>query len=67
MFVNAFHRPRLLSGLIVIRGNYKRGEQRMHQNGEGKKTRGGEKNLSAPLSQIKEVRVALIPEKFRST
>ena len=68
MFVNAFHRPRLLCGLSVVRGNYKRGEQRVHQNGEGRKTRGGEKNFSAPVSQKErgESRSG-IPEKFRST
>ena len=70
MFVNAyaFHRPRLLCGLSVVQGNYKRGEQRMHQNGEGRKTRGGEKNFSAPVSQKDrgESR-SWIPEKFRST
>ena len=38
-----FLRPRLLPRLCVVRGNYKRGEQRMHQNGEGRKTRGGGK------------------------
>ena len=62
------HRPRLLCGLSVVRGNCERGEQRMHQNWEGRKTRGGEKNFSAPVSQKErgESR-SWIPEKFRST
>ena len=59
MFVNAFHRPRLLCGLSVVRGNYKRGEQRMHQNGERRKTRGGGKTFLRPLLKRKEVRVGL--------
>ena len=59
MFVNAFHRPRLLCGLGVVRGNYRRGEQRMHQNGEGRKTKGGEKTFLRPFLKRKEVRVGL--------
>ena len=40
----------------------------MHQNGEGRKTKAGEKNFSAPVSQKErgESR-SWIPEKFRST
>ena len=58
-FVNASHRPRLLllCWLSIIRGNYKRGEQRAHQNGEGRKTRGGEKTFLRPFLKRKEVRV----------
>ena len=47
----------LLCGLGIIRGNYKRGEQRAHQNGEGRKTRGGEKTFLRPFLKRKEVRV----------
>ena len=52
-FVNASHRPRLLllCGLSIIQGNYKRGEQRAHQNGEGRKTRGGEKTFLRPFQE----------------
>ena len=52
MFVNVFHRPRLLllCGLSFVRGNYKRGEQRAHQNGKGER-REVEKNISVPVSQ----------------
>ena len=40
----------------------------MHQNGEGRKTRGGEKNYSAPVSQKERGESRYwIPEKFRST
>ena len=58
-FVNASHRPRLLllCELSIIRGNYKRGEQRAHQNGEGRKARGGEKIFLRPFLKWKEVRV----------
>ena len=52
MFVNAFQRPRLLllCGLSFVRGNYKRGEQRAHQNGKGERLE-VEKNISVPVSQ----------------
>ena len=58
-FEHASHWPRLLllCGLSIIRGNYKRGEQRAHQNGEGRKTRGGEKIFLHPFLKRKEVRV----------
>ena len=59
MFVNAFHRPRLLCELSVVRGNNRRGEQRKHQNGEGRKTRGREKILRLIIVKRKEVRVGL--------
>ena len=47
----------LLCGLSIFRGNYKRGEQRAHQNGEGRKTRGGEITFLRPFHKRKEVRV----------
>ena len=60
-FVNAFHRPSLLllCGLSFVRGNYKRGEQRAHQNGKGER-REVEKKTCAflrPFLKRKEERV----------
>ena len=69
MFVNAFHRPRLLCELSVIRGNNKRGEQRKHQNGEGRKTIERWRKNSAPDHSQKErgESRSWIPEQFRIT
>ena len=54
-FVNAFHRPRLLllCGLSVVRGNYKRGEQRAHQNGKGERREVEKKHFCARFSKGK--------------
>ena len=54
-FVNAFHRPRLLllCGLSFVRGNYKRGEQRTHQNGKGERWEVEKKHFCTRFSKGK--------------